>query len=194
MELTQKHLSDKRVFSIEKKGIRIKLYRDGNFIEELYKWDGIGFDETIEGYQPTKYQSLFFCSLLINLLVFLIPFTFDGNDKIIGLIIGIFTAITIILSKFFFTKKYEKSISGSYITIRFLYFEKKQKEVDEFILKIKTERNSFFKEKYLHKKSYENFEDYLSRLDWLLEEEIISENEFNNLKNKDKYSIIGFGK
>lgn len=30
MELTQKKLSDKRVFTIEQNGVRVKLNRDGN--------------------------------------------------------------------------------------------------------------------------------------------------------------------
>ena len=184
MELTQKHFSDKRVFIIEQKGVRVKLNRDGNFIEELYKWDGIGFDETTEGYKPSKYQTLFFTSLIINIIVFLVPFSFDGNDKVIGIIIALITTIVVVLSKFFFTKKYEKSISGSFLTLLFLYFQNKQKEVDNFIEKVKIKRNSFFKEKYLIKKQYENFEVFLSRLDWLKEEEIISDEEFNDLKKQ----------
>ena len=104
-ELIQKHLGKKRIFTIEENGLRFQRFDEGKFINELYKWENIGFDETIISQLPTKFEFLLFGSLLLNLLTFTVPFTLDGNDKVIGLIIGVFTLSVVFLTKKLFTKK-----------------------------------------------------------------------------------------
>ena len=192
-ELIQKHLGKKRIFTIEENGLRFQRFDEGKFINELYKWENIGFDETIISQLPTKFEFLLFGSLLLNLLTFTVPFTLDGNDKVIGLIIGVFTLSVVFLTKKLFTKKYEKIISGAY-SVSFFYFQKNKSEVDKFIEILKNKKSDHLKNKYLNREYYDNLESYIHKLSWLRDEEIISNEEFLIFKNTKNNSVKGFSK
>lgn len=190
-ELVQKHIGKKRIFTIEKKGVRYQRFEEGKYIDELYKWENIGFDETIISQLPSKFEMLLFGSLMMNVLTLTIPFTLDGNDKVIGVIIGIFTLATILITKKLFTKKFEKILTGGY-PMSFLYFESHKNDVDAFIKVLKKNKIDFLKHKYIDKEEYENIESYYTRLNWLKDEEIITEEEYKIFKGKKINPIIGF--
>jgi len=191
-ELRQKHLGKKRLYIIEEKGLRYQRFDEGKYIDELYKWENIGFEEIIISQLPTKFEYLLFGSLLMNLLTLTIPFTLDGNDIARGLVIVIFTVVTIFLSKKLFSKKYENNINGGY-SIAFFYFDNNKKEVDKFIEILKKNKIDYLKKKYLNKENYDNLETYYNRISWLREEEIITDEEFQTLRNRNT-SIQGFSK
>ena len=190
-ELVQKHIGKKRIFTIEKKGVRYQRFEEGKYIDELYKWENIGFDETIISQLPSKFEMLLFGSLMMNVLTLTIPFTLDGNDKVIGVIIGIFTLATILITKKLFTKKFEKILTGGY-PMSFFYFESHKNDVDAFIKVLKKNKIDFLKHKYIDKEEYENIESYYTRLNWLKDEEIITEEEYKIFKGKKINPIIGF--
>lgn len=191
-ELSQKHLGKKRTYIIEEKGLRYQRFDEGKYIDELYKWENIGFEEIIISQLPSKFEYLLFGSLLMNLLTLTIPFTLDGNDKARGVVIGVFTVFTIFLSKKLFVKKYEKIISGGY-SVNFFYFDNHKKEVDNFIEILKKTKIDYLKKKYLNKENYDNLETYYNRISWLREEEIITDEEYQTLRNRNT-SIQGFSK
>jgi hypothetical protein len=190
-ELVQKHIGKKRIFTVEKKGVRYQRFEEGKFIDELYKWENIEFDETIISQLPSKFEMLLFGSLMMNLLTLTIPFTLDGNDQVIGIVIGVFTLATIFIAKKLFAKKFEKILTGRY-PLSFFYFDNHKNEVDNFIKVLRKNKIDFLKHKYIDKEEYENIESYYSRLNWLKDEEIITEEEYKIFKGKKNNPIIGF--
>lgn len=188
IEFKQKYLTKERIFRIEDKGLRYQRVDAGKFIDELYKWENIGFEEVIMSQLPSKFESVLFFSLLFNLLFFFIPFTFDGNSAVIGAVIGIFTVITIFLSNRLFTKKFEKILTGGY-NISFFYFEKHKNEVDNFIEVLRKKKIDFLKNKYLVSHQYDNLESYNDRISWLRDEEIITDDEYQIFR-KNKHNLV----
>ena len=192
-ELRQKHLGKKRIFIIEEKGLRYQRYDEGRFIDELYKWENIGFEETIISQLPSKYELILFGSLFMNLVMLSIPFTLDGNDKVTGVIIGLLIALTILLSKKLFAKKYEKILSGGF-PISFFYYDNYKEEVDNFIKILKKTKIDYFRNKYINTEYYDSLDSYYSRMSWLRDEEIIDDEEYQSLKNKKYNSTETFSK
>lgn len=184
-ELRQVHLGRKRNFIIEAKGLRYQRYDEGKFIDELYKWEEIGFDETVSSLLPSKYEFILFGSILINSLIFSIPFTLDGDDKAAGIVIGIALTIVVLVARKLFARKFEKTLNGGYAHINFFYFNKQKKEVDNFIVTLKEEKIKFFKKKYLYDEEFENIESYHEDLKWLYKEEIITKEEMKILKKSE---------
>jgi hypothetical protein len=191
IELVQKHIGKKRIFTVEKKGVRYQRFEEGKFINELYKWENIGFDETIISQLPTKFEFILFGSLMMNILTLTVPFTLDGNDKVIGVVIGVFTLATIFISKKLFAKKYEKILTGGY-PLSFFYFENHKNDVDNFINVLKKNKIDYLKHKYIDNEEYDNIESYHNRLNWLRDEEILTDEEYKILKGKKINSVIGF--
>jgi hypothetical protein len=134
---------------------------------------------------------LLFGSLMMNLLTLTIPFTLDGNDQVIGIVIAVFTLATIFIAKKLFAKKIEKILTGGY-PLSFFYFDNHKNEVDNFIKVLRKNKIDFLKHKYIDKEEYENIESYYSRLNWLKDEEIITEEEYKIFKGKKNNPIIGF--
>lgn len=183
--LRQVHLGRKRNFIIEAKGLRYQRYDEGKFIDELYKWEEIGFDETVSSLLPSRYEYILFCSILMNSTIFAIPFTLDGDDKVSGIVIGIALTIVVLVARKLFARKFEKTLTGGYAHINFFYFEKYQQEVDDFILELKEAKINFFKNKYLFDEEFDNIESYHEKLKWLYEEEIITKEEMKTLKKRE---------
>lgn len=184
-ELKQTHLGRKRNFIIEKKGLRFQRSDEGNFIDSLYKWEEIGFDETISSVLPSRYEYAMLFSILLNSMLFAIPFTLDGDDKISGIVIGLAITIVVVIARKLLAKKFEKTLTGGFAYISFFYFEKQQKEVDDFIATLKEEKIIYYKKKYLDEDEFENIEKYHKRLKWLYDEEIITREELKSLKKAD---------
>lgn len=191
IELVQKHIGKKRIFTVEKKGVRYQRFDEGKFINELYKWENIGFDEIIISQLPTKFELLLFGSLMMNVLTLTVPFTLDGNVKVNGIVIIVFTLATILITKKLFTKKYEKILTGGY-PLSFFYFENHKSDVDKFISVLKKNKIDYLKHKYIDNEEYENIESYYNRLNWLRDEEILTDEEYKILKGKKNNSVIGF--
>ncbi len=134
---------------------------------------------------------LLFGSLMMNVLTLTVPFTLDGNDKITGVVIGVFTLATIFLTKKLFAKKFEKILTGGH-PLSFFYFDSHKNDVDNFIKVLKKNKIDFLKHKYIDKEEYDNTETFHNRLNWLRDEEIITEEEYKILKGKKNNSVIGF--
>ena len=191
-ELRQKYRGKKRNFIIEDKGLRFQRFEEGRFVDELIKWENIGFEETVIGYLPTKFEMILFVSLLMNLLTLTVPFTLDDDPKITGVVIAVFTILTVLLSKKLFTKRYEKFLLGGN-SVGFFYFGNYQKDVDGFIKILKKERIRYFKNKYLNS-AIPQTPEFLNKLSWLKDEEIITDDEYIKLISPNTNPIKGFGK
>ena len=184
-ELKQKHLGRKRNFIIEEKGSRYQRFDEGKFVDSLYKWEEIGFEETITSLLPSRFEYGMFFSILLNSMMFAIPFTLDDDDTVSGIVIRLAIIIVVIFANKLFARKFEKTLIGGYAYIDFFYFDKHQKEVDNFIAILKDEKINFFKKKYLYDEEFENMEAYHEKLKWLFEEEIITKEELKTFKTSN---------
>jgi hypothetical protein len=120
----------------------------------------------------------FVCLLLPS--VFTISYLLKRFNNL-GVVI-VFWIISIVLASLFFFKKGEDNIilSGGTKVLVFFRTKPNEKEVLSFIEKIFNKRKSFLLQKYLYDVKFHSGEEYLERLAWFRDRNIITDFEHND--------------
>ncbi len=146
-KLSQKSRYEFRSFEILEKGVLVEYRLEGDYAKYEVPFENIDFKEIIRYDKPSLFAILFLFSLIINVVIIFAFLAVNYGDGTIfeplfnGLQIGIMiTVISIFLP--ILSTNYTKEIKGIQ-SIVFSYKKKQQKEVNEFIKKLKEVKSQY---------------------------------------------------
>lgn len=198
MKFNQKKLGEHRNFEILEDSLKVITRKDGVYNELFIKFENI--TDEIRFIEARSVIILifsfisFFSSLYllwINMFSDIFKSTFDGiMSVLIFIIIGILG-----LMIFLFVKDADILLMCSDNTgISFFYDKPNKKDVKGFIELIILKKNKYMKEKYTYFDEAIGIDQYIANLYTLRQTEVITDNEYLNLKKacKKNTNRIGF--
>ncbi|HBY21150.1 MAG: hypothetical protein A2Y24_02530 [Clostridiales bacterium GWE2_32_10] len=191
-KLKQRKLFASMEVEILDKGLSIKEKEIGKYVEFSMPYEKITKDVAVRTKNSEGWYTVAILFIVFTLL-FSIPKLVNGKIENIGkdgefiwLTISIicFCTPTILITKF----KYITNTDNK--AIYFFYDKKNQEELDEFLKSVFEKRDIYLKKRYSKIDMDFSKEKNLDKIEWLRNEEVINESEYNELRNK----IINFEK
>lgn len=152
-ELVQKKRRDFRKYTLDADGLKAEISIRGNYQLFNFKYEDIGFNESIIRKSPSLTNVLLLVSLILNIF-FLIAFfalvlPAGAVNMVILIISGLVTvALSIFLGKYLLGSGIEKIIEGD-AKISFNYEKKEGQKVDAFINALKNKQREYMRRKYM---------------------------------------------
>lgn len=176
--LRQKRGREFRNYEIVPAGLKIEFKEDDSYIQQIIKFENIGFDEVITKKQPSPFGIMLFFSVLFNIFFIAVEFYKEiGQSALSAVSIGSVVLLSVWGNELFSIKKV-KILTGN-ATITFWYFKKHIQAVDQFIETLKSAKKEYYRETYLKVEDYEDLEAARQRLIWLRTQGIISNGELS---------------
>lgn len=181
--LSQDTLLTTREFRMVEDGVKYKYKRVGEYVEHVIPFEDIG-DSIAK--RRTSNEGLFFLTCVfygITLILLLINPPVYSNNDIEGIAFwGIVGSVFLIL--YLFSRKNYIYLTGGRVNLEFFENKPDSEEVTIFINDLIDLRKQFLKKKYTKIDVDLPIEPQLSSIKYLKDSKIISEDEFNHLKNK----------
>ena len=199
-KLRQKNLFTFKEFEILDKGLLIKSKQINNYLEWITSYNEITKEVWVQKVGGNEFFSVAGICALSVIIIFITKLvggkieTIGNDGEFIWIVISIISCFIPILT----TKRYKLLMCTDDKGIDFLYSENQKKEVDEFIQNIIKERDTYFKNKYAKIDMTFSKEENLNRIEWLKNEEIITESEYSELRKelsnyeKENRNQVGF--
>jgi hypothetical protein len=182
-ELVQKRPGLLRKYIIDKNGVEVEIKGYRTYTNRLVKFEEIGTDISIAGSTNNVWLIWFFISLCVNLfLVFhILKVEMRMTDEQYWIIQSSLFFLAIVAFVQIFREDREKRLHGEQIYLPFIYSKKTKHEVDVFIQTILSVRRSYYREKFMNLDR--NLDDMMHKMNlrWLLNSEMISDEEYNEL-------------
>lgn len=186
-KLYQKNFFKEKTFKITRKGLKIKEKTISKNIELTVFFENMTSDIKVFQFKKTIWKLL----AIISMLLMLIPIISGVNQKSFESILKL-TPISIILTVFFifiYIYTYESYIMIICVdSMNIPFFKKKnaENEVMEFINKVLAKRKEYLKEKFAYVDYDIPYENQIRIFYKLKEEQIITLEEYEDLKEKLK--------
>ena len=184
-ELKQKGWHDYKHYRIEEKGVFVELKINGQLTSRLVKYDEFGPETSIHNERPNPWAIGFFISFFINVLIgfTLILQNLEVSDQVSTKVLIAVVVIMGLLAFQVFKFNHEKRINGYNFYLPFSY-EKDRQGVDDFIGQLFQARKDFFRDKFMKFDEVTPSETLRFNLQWLYENELISEEELLEWQHK----------
>lgn len=180
--LEQKRGFGRRTFTLLEDRILVETRESQKNSKFEVKLDQIGYD--IYYQSESRMSSILLVGIcMLVMLIFLGVLLFDKNSSISATIIFIIIMGSIMTLPVLIKRKDDIYITGGEQYLVFFRTVPNEEYVLSYIDKIITTSKQYLKKKYAVVDMYVPEEIFLNRLSWLLEKEIISRNEFEELKS-----------
>src|SRR5688572_31826698 len=190
--LKHKRYPEFRNYEIVSNGLKIEFKTNDSYNEQVVKFEEIGFEEQITQFKPSPIASGLFISVFFNILFGLIFLLENFENLNSGVLSGITGAIIVgmaVWGRQLFKFEKVKYIKGQ-INLSFWYFRKYRKEVDEFIVTLKSARRDYFREKYLKINENEDNSLFRQKLSWLKSLDYLTESEYQEWLTQSEHRKV----
>ncbi len=202
MESFSQSLRDEsRRYTFVEEGLESEIKSNDNATKFLVKYENILFDSHIQITEPNMVRFWLVCSLIVNVLLILyfifgLP-DFMANPKYAFLagmatVIGGGVVFMIVYQKWQEQYSLQIKVLHSNPRISFLYHEKEQSRVDEFLKELKNRQKAFLRKKYMKINEFISPEEHREIFLWLRQLDYITEDELHELmEDLNRRSLFG---